>query len=169
MKVMRSQFPASGLTRSAASRSLLTNLAGTVLCGLLLTSVVIPLRAAEKTTDNQILEGKLIFIPGTGPVLQTPDKNYPLAGRNQYVFHTLEDKRLRNDKVRLEGKTRPDGNFQVNDLYTIHHGELYRIRYYCETCNIVALQPGRCVCCQQPTELQEIPLNKSDHKVLITH
>ena len=36
-------------------------------------------------------------------------------------------------------------------------------------CHIVALEPGRCVCCQQPTELQEVPLNKQDRKVLTTH
>jgi hypothetical protein len=126
------------------------------------------LRAADKT-DLQTLEGKLNFVPGTGPVLETPGKQYALAGRNQYIFNTLKDERLRNDQVRMEGKMRSDGNFQVDDFYTIHHGELYRIRYYCETCNIVALEPGKCVCCQQPTELQEVPLNKQDHRVLITH
>lgn len=134
----------------------------------LLVAAVVPLRAADMP-GQQTLEGKLIFVAGTGPVLKTPNKNVPLAGRNHYVFNTLKDERLRDDKVRLEGKMRADGNFQVDDFYTIHHGELYRVRYFCETCNIVALEPGRCVCCQQPTELQEVPLNKQDHKVLITH
>lgn len=102
-------------------------------------------------------------------MVKTATKEYALAGRNQYLFATLGDKRLRNDEVRLKGFFRKDGNFQVQELNTIHHGELYRIRYYCERCNIVALKPGPCMCCQHPVELQEIPLNKKDKKILITH
>jgi hypothetical protein len=138
-------------------------------CAAALCFAATPARAADTNSTEQTLQGKLLFIQGTGPVVKTAKKQYPLAGRNKYVFSTLEDKRLRDDEVRLKGKMREDGNFQVDDLYTIHHGELYRIQYYCETCNIVGLGPGRCVCCQQPTELQEIPLNKNDKKVLITH
>ena len=55
-----------------------------------------------------------------------------------------------------------DGSFQVQWLYTVHNGKLFRVRYFCATCNIVALEPGNCVCCQQPTELQEIPVDKQD-------
>ena len=168
MRLVGPRFPGVCLRRAQGTRSQLAGLAGIMLSVPFLLAAAMPSRAANMT-DHQTLEGKLIFVSGTGPVLETPGKNYPLAGRNQYVFNTLKDKRLRNDKVRLEGKMRADGNFQVDDFYTIHHGELYRIRYYCETCNIVALDPGKCVCCQQPTELQETPLNKQDHKVLTTH
>lgn len=140
-----------------------------LLCGMVLSFAATPAQAADTNTTQHTLQGKLLFVKGTGPVVKTSRKQVPLAGRNKYVFATLEDKRLRDDEVRLEGKMRADGNFQVDNLYTIHHGELYRIRYYCETCHIVGLAPGRCVCCQQPTELQEIPLNKNDKKILITH
>jgi hypothetical protein len=51
-----------------------------------------------------------------------------------------------------------DGTFQVERLYTVKDGRLYRVRYFCKICNIEALEPGNCVCCQQPTELQEIPV-----------
>ena len=140
-----------------------------LLCGVAFCFAATPARPADTNNTEQTLQGKLLFIKGTGPVVQTAKKQYPLAGRNKYVFATLEDKRLRDDEVRLEGKFRADGNFQVDDLYTIHHGELYRIRYFCETCNIVGLGPGKCVCCQQPTELQEVPVDKNDTKILITH
>ncbi len=145
------------------------NIAALALCGVALFFAALPARAADTNTPEQTLYGKLLFIEGTGPVVKTAAKEYPLAGRNQYLFATLEDKRLRNDEVRLKGWFRKDGNFQVEELNTIHHGELYRIRYYCETCNIVALEPGPCMCCQHPVELQEIPLNKNDKKILITH
>jgi hypothetical protein len=126
-------------------------------------------RAADIQNAQQTVQGKLLFIQGTGPVVQTAEKQVPLAGRYEYIFRTLEDKRLRNDEVRLKGEFQADGNFRVDNIFTIHHGEVYRVRYFCETCNIVGLGPGRCVCCQQPTELQEVPVNKSDKKILITH
>jgi len=126
-------------------------------------------RAADTQNSQQTLQGKLLFIQGTGPVVKTAEKQVPLAGRYEYIFRTLEDKRLRDDEVRLKGEYQADGNFRVDDIFTIHHGEVYRVRYFCETCNIVGLGPGRCVCCQQPTELQEVPVNKDDKKILITH
>src|SRR5579872_1138178 len=57
------------------------------------------LRAAAKT-DEQVLQGTLITVSGTGPVLKVESKQYPLAGWNSHIFHTLQDKRLQNDEVR---------------------------------------------------------------------
>lgn len=140
-----------------------------LVCGCVLSFVVAPARAADTQSSQKTLEGKLLFVQGSGPVVKTATKQVPLAGRYDYIFHTLEDQRLRNDEVRLNGEYQADGNFRVDNIFTLHHGEVYRVRYYCETCNIVGQGPGNCVCCQQPTELQEIPVNKSDTKVLITH
>jgi hypothetical protein len=138
-------------------------------CGVALGLAAPAARAGDTQNSQKTLEGKLLFIKGTGPVLKTAAKQVPLAGRYEYIFRTLEDKRLRDFEVRLEGKFVADGNFQVDSIFTIHHGEVYRVRYFCETCNIVGLGPGRCVCCQQPTELQEVPVNKDDKTILITH
>jgi len=140
-----------------------------LVCGVALGLASSRARAADTQNARKTLQGKLLFIKGTGPVVKTAKKQVPLAGRYGYIFRTLEDKRLRNDEVRLKGEFQADGNFRVDNIYTIHHGEVYRIRYFCETCNIVGVGPGKCVCCQQPTELQEIPLNKKDKKILITH
>jgi len=139
------------------------------ICGFVLWLGAGPARAADTQNSQQTVEGKLLFIQGTGPVVKTATKQISLAGRYDYIFRTLEDQRLRNDEVRLKGEYQADGNFRVDNIFTLHHGEVYRVRYYCETCNIVGQGPGNCVCCQQPTELQEIPVNKSDTKVLITH
>ena len=94
--------------------------------------------------------------------MRAPNKDVPLAATTTYLLHTLEDHRLVNREVRLEGTMKPDGRFEVAHLYTIRDGKLYKVRYYCEICNIVALEPGRCVCCQRPTELQEIPVSQTD-------
>lgn len=119
-------------------------------------------RASAPGKTPAALEGTLVSIPGKGPFVKTPAKEYALAGKTTYVFHTLMDKRLEHREVRVEGDFKPDGTFEVEWLYTIKNGKLYRVRYFCNICNIVALEPGPCVCCQQPTELQEIPVSRGE-------
>ena len=131
---------------------------------LLFLALVLTLRGFAKGHPPEsppLLSGKLVTVPGTGLVLRTDKKDLKLSARTSYLFHTLQDKRLANRDVRLEGVTQSDGTFEVEKLFTVHNGKLYRVRYYCEVCNIEALEPGPCVCCQQPTELQEIPVSDS--------
>ena len=144
-------------------------------CGLLL---AVPLVIAWFATQvceagpPPALQGTLLSVPGSGPTLRARGKDIPLAGKNTFLFHTLQDKRLLNREVRLEGTARPDGTFEVSRLYTIHHGRLYRVRYFCDVCNIEALEPGDCVCCQRPTDLQEIPVGEPDtdiQDIIVTH
>jgi len=120
-----------------------------------------PLGAAQGMTRHlAALEGKLLSVPGEGPVLRIHEKDQPLSATTTYLFHTLLDKRLANREVRVEGTTKADGTFEVERLYTVRNGKLYRVRYFCKVCNIEALEPGDCICCQQPTELQEIPVTE---------
>jgi hypothetical protein len=119
----------------------------------------LPVRAANLTRLPPLpLDGKLLELPGTGPALRVKDKNYPLIARTTWLLHTLQDKRLTNHEIRVEGEWQPDGTLKVNHFYTIHNGKLFRVRYFCEVCNIEALEPGNCICCQAPTEMQEIPV-----------
>ena len=129
--------------------------AGTLLAALLLGQV-------GEAKPPSALQGKLLSAAGTGPILRTREKDYPLSAKTSYLLHTLQDTRLNGRNVRLEGREESDGRFQVERLYTVRECKLYRVRYYCEVCNIEALEPGSCVCCQQPTELQELPLTKPD-------
>ncbi len=121
-----------------------------------------PARGAQGVLKAGTIEGKLISLPGTGPALKTSTRTIQLTGRTTYLFHSLQDKRLAGRELRLEGQRQPDGSFEVERIFTMHDGKLYRIRYYCETCNIEALEPGNCVCCQQPTELQEYPASEGE-------
>ena len=109
-----------------------------------------------------VIEGTLLTTRGDSPLLKSDGREQPLAANTPYLLHTLQDKRLDGREVRLEGLAKPDGAFEVQWLYTVHNGKLFKVRYFCATCNIVALEPGLCVCCQQPTELQEIPV---DHAI----
>ncbi len=119
-----------------------------------------PVLLAEQTRPLTALEGKLLTTRGDCPMLKTGDRELALSANTPYLLHTLQDKRLEGREVRLEGIAQPDGSFEVQWLFTVKNGRLFRVRYFCATCNIVALEPGNCVCCQQPTELQEIPVER---------
>jgi hypothetical protein len=127
-----------------------------------LTSLLAPCVWAAQAKPLSVLEGKLLTTRGDCPLLKINGREQGLSANTPYLLATLQDKRLDGRDVRLEGIAKPDGSFEVNWLYTVHNGRLFRVRYFCATCNIVALGPGNCVCCQQPTELQEIPKEKSD-------
>jgi len=121
-----------------------------------------PLHSAQGGPPHlAVLEGKLLATSGDCPVVRVQDKQQPLSADTTYLFHTLLDKRLANREVRLEGTMKAEGTFEVERFFTVKDGKLYRVRYFCKVCNIVALEPGNCVCCQQPTELQEIPVTEA--------
>ncbi len=103
------------------------------------------------------LEGKLVQL-AAGPALRLKGKTYPHSSVRTWHLHTRQDKRLAGREIRVEGAWAPDGSLQVSEFYTVKGGKHYRVRYYCNICNIESLEPGDCVCCQAPTELQEIPL-----------
>jgi len=109
---------------------------------------------------EETLEGKLMIAGQGRPALKTAKRDYTLSAKTPYLLHTLQDQRLGNREVRVEGTFRPGGIFEVAHLFTVREGKLYKVKYYCNVCNITALEPGECVCCQRTTELQEIPLNE---------
>jgi len=118
---------------------------------------------AGQAKSLAVLEGTLLTTRGDCPILKINGREQALSADTPHLLHTMQDKRLDGRQVRLEGIAQPDESFEVHWLYTLHHGKLFRVRYFCATCNIVALEPGNCVCCQQPTELQEIPVEKSEN------
>jgi len=129
---------------------------------LALSSLLAPSLWAAQAKPLTVLEGKLLTTRGDCPLLKMNGREQALSANTPYLLHTLQDKRLDGREVRLEGIPKPDGSFEVHWLYTVHDGKLFRVRYFCSTCNIVALEPGPCVCCQQPVALQEIPVEKPE-------
>jgi hypothetical protein len=110
------------------------------------------------SAESSTLQGKLLATAPGGPFLASAGKQVRLVTQLPFLLHTLQDKRLEDREVRLEGTIEPDGAFEVERLFTVKDGKLFKVRYYCEICNIAAVEPGNCVCCQRPTELQEIPV-----------
>jgi len=128
-----------------------------VAVGMALASLLSSSLWAAQAKPLEVLEGTLLTTRGDCPFLKIHGRDQALSANTPYLLHTLQDKRLDGREVRLEGTAKPDGSFEVQWLYTVRNGKLFRVRYFCARCNLVALEPGNCVCCQQPTELQEIP------------
>jgi hypothetical protein len=126
--------------------------------GLVLAASLPALARSQVPASPATLQGKLLSAGDAAPVLKTQSKEYRLAARTDWLLHTLQDKRLAGREIRVEGELQADGKFKVNHFFILRDGKVYRVRYFCEVCNIEALGPGNCVCCQQPTELQEIPV-----------
>lgn len=97
-----------------------------------------------------------LVVKGHAPTLKAGNKEYALSSPDKSIEAVLRDPRLTNRELRLEGKF-AGGVFQAQRLYTVRGGNLYRVIYYCDVCNITAFQPGDCECCQAPTNLVEVP------------
>jgi len=72
-------------------------------------------------------------------------------------WHILSDPALSDRLWELEGSWIEDGLFTAKKIFTVKDSGLHQVTYYCEICNIVSYRPGRCMCCQDPVELREIP------------
>ncbi len=114
----------------------------------------------------QVLRGHLQSAAGppsgpNGPLVLLAEQGnpYPVSG-DSITNAQLRDPRLHDRLWELEGELQPDGHFEIRRLYTIKDGKRHRVTYYCEVCHIRTYQPGPCMCCQDETELQEIPVTE---------
>ena len=94
----------------------------------------------------------LIFLTDDGQRLT-------LSG-DEYSTSQLLDKRLKDRHWELRGVAKADSAFDVLRLFTIKDGELFRVTYFCAICNIRSYNAGPCMCCQEETELQELPIEE---------
>lgn len=106
------------------------------------------------------LQGRLVAAGDGSLHLSSRSGEILLHSSDPSILHTLQDPRLRGRELRLDGQRNSDGSFEVSHLFTVRDGEVFRLRFYCHVCNIPATEPGPCVCCQRPTELEEIPVDQ---------
>lgn len=76
---------------------------------------------------------------------------------DELLERTMRDPQLAGRTWEALGREAADGRFEVDRAFTIKDGRRYRVTYYCEICHITTHEPGRCMCCQENTELREIP------------
>jgi hypothetical protein len=137
-----------------------------VLLIMAVVSAALPARAEGADTkqgaasqNSTFIQGKLEVADGAAK-LASQTGTVSVSSSNSSLQNTLGDNRLNGREVRIEGERKPDGSFEARHLFTVHDGKLFRVRYYCHVCNIPATEPGNCVCCQRPTELDEIPADE---------
>ncbi len=87
-------------------------------------------------------------------------KYYTLL-RTKYSEALFADRRFRERELILKGRLFPDTQiFETTTIRSIRNGVVQDIYYYCDVCDIQAVAPGPCECCQGPTELVEKPLGQ---------
>ncbi len=87
-------------------------------------------------------------------------KYYTLL-RTKYSEALFVDHRFREKELLLKGRVFPDTQiFEPTTIRSIRNGIVQDIYYYCDVCDIQAVVPGPCECCQGPTELVEKPLGE---------
>lgn len=133
-----------------------TGILSSGLCCLLVCTTFHPSFALEK--EAVTIKGKLIVVPGKMPVLESQGNSISLLSTDESITETLKDPRNSGKQLEVKGEFRKDGSLDVSEFWVIHPDGLYKIIYYCNVCHITVFSPGNCICCQQPTAPQEIPL-----------
>ena len=107
------------------------------------------------------LTGKLIALPDRSVGLRIKDKTVTLMSDDEYVTAILGDERLLGKTMQVSGAWKEkDRRLNVAHLYTVHDGKLHRITYWCDICTVGASKPGPCICCLQPVDLREVPVDE---------
>jgi len=107
--------------------------------------------------QNERLRGRLRQEPGRPPVLETAgQKRYSIFG-DEFTLGQASDPKLNGREIDLEGRFAGPDRFEATGLYTLKGGKRFQVTYWCEVCSIRTHMPGRCMCCQADTELQELP------------
>ena len=55
-------------------------------------------------------------------------------------------------------RPRADGTADLIKVYSVKHGKLHDVRYFCEVCNVTSFVSGLCPCCRAEMELKETPV-----------
>lgn len=127
---------------------------------IILLACCLPLAFAEENGDTVVLSG--------APDVEAVDSDSEVGFRDEnegdvtlrgdrFWIGQLRDPQLKDRHWEIEARPAGPGAFDIVAAYTIKEGERFRVTYYCDICHIRTHDPGRCMCCQEETILQEIP------------
>ncbi len=90
---------------------------------------------------------------------KTEEGTYFTLLRTKYSEALFGDDRVREKELLLKGRLFPKTQiFEPITLRSVRDGVVNDLFYYCSVCEIFAVAPGICECCQGPTELIEKPV-----------
>ncbi len=125
---------------------------------LLIPFVLVSALAAGTAPATEVLRGRLRQEAGKPPVIEAADhKTYTVSG-DEFTKAQMADSRLNGREMELDGHFTGPAQFDATRIYTLKNGKRYEVTYWCDVCSIRTHMPGRCMCCQGPTELQEQPV-----------
>ena len=120
------------------------------------------------------LQGQVICIPEEMNKLYKTDLPtghahlYGLRATNGTIYTLLRtkfseaiylDERLRQKQLLIAGMLLPQTQaLEVKSIKSVRDGVVHDLFYYCEICDIEAVSPEPCSCCQAPVVLTEKPL-----------
>ena len=105
-----------------------------------------------------VVRGRIQQDEGKPPVVVADDHKTYLVSGDEFLEAQMKDSHLNGRAVELRGHENGPGKFAATHMYTVKDGKRYDVTYWCDVCSIRTHMPGRCMCCQGPTELQEIPV-----------
>ena len=129
-----------------------------VACACGFTPLAHETRAALEDKGDVSITGKLSVEKGKPALSGSGGKTTLLTSDDESIAETLQDVRLSGRELKLVGKWKGNGSFEVRDFFVVRGDKLFRLIYFCDTCNITTFRPGICLCCQQPTVPMEVPL-----------
>ncbi len=110
------------------------------------------------SVSAETLRGRLAPLVEGAPLRLVAFDGEPVElAPDEGLERTMRDPQLAERTWEVRGRRRSDGRFAVEKIFTVKDGELHRVTYYCVICHITTHEPGRCMCCQEGTDLRELP------------
>jgi hypothetical protein len=113
--------------------------------------LVLGAEGAKEKISGKLLAGNPAYL------LRDGGKKLELTG-DKDTLAVLADERLTGAEMEILGHFDGSGKFWVDPIHTkamrVHrHGKKLLISYWCDVCSIRTYAPGKCMCCQEETEL----------------
>jgi hypothetical protein len=108
--------------------------------------------------EKDTVRGKLRQDPSGRPFLETGGGKVAALEGDDATNAVLRDGRLAGREMELIGEFHGDSVFRVGPIHTqamfvLRDGKRFTISFWCDLCAIRTYSPGRCMCCQEETEL----------------
>jgi hypothetical protein len=145
------------LMRGGIFKAMAQRVVGIAAIALLLVLAGIDARSSTDFGEKSLF-GKLRLDGGKPVLLEPGGRETRLTSDDEATSETLADASQSGKDLKVIGRSRPDGSFDVQEFYIVRGNSLYRLIYFCDVCHITTFNPGDCLCCQKPMVPTEVPL-----------
>ena len=89
--------------------------------------------AGSETVQEVSVQGTVIIEGGRARLVRPKVKDTILTSSDPVIAATFQDSRISGREMKLEGKSLPDGSFEIKRFHIVHGETLYRLIYFCDT------------------------------------